>query len=79
MPDLIDLKLSVSDKNLEIAIERTMADIEHTRHDMAESQRRIERLRGETSTLFDETRAVLNQLATVQLAVPQFIMWEKNL
>jgi hypothetical protein len=51
------------DKDYEVAIDRYMIEIEHTRSDMAESQKRIERLRGETSDILAETRQVLSKLA----------------
>ena len=51
------------DGDYEIAIDRYMIEIEHTRSDMAKSQERIERLRNETSGLLAETRQVLSKLA----------------
>lgn len=51
------------DKDYEIAIDRTMIEIEHNRSDMAASQKRIERLRAETSDILVETRQVLAKLA----------------
>ena len=51
------------DSDYEVAVERYIVEIEHLRQDMAESQRRIERLRTETSGMLDETRSVLNKLA----------------
>jgi hypothetical protein len=51
------------DKDYEIAVDRYIVEIEHIRQDMAESQRRIERLRTETSKMMDETRNVLSKLA----------------
>ena len=51
------------DKDHQIALERTMIEIEHNRSDMAASQKRIERLRAETSDILAETRQVLTKLA----------------
>ncbi len=51
------------DKDYEVAVDRTMIEIEHNRSDMAASQKRIERLRAETSDLLAETRQVLAKLA----------------
>ena len=51
------------DKDYEVAIDRYMIEIEHIRGDMAESQKRIERLRTETSGILSETRQVLARLA----------------
>ena len=51
------------DKDYELAIDRYMIEIEHIRGDMAESQKRIERLRTETSGILSETRQVLARLA----------------
>jgi len=51
------------DKDYELAIDRYMIEIEHIRGDMAESQKRIERLRVETSGILSETRQVLARLA----------------
>ena len=51
------------DKDYELAIDRYMIEIEHIRSDMAESQKRIEHLRTETSGILSETRQVLARLA----------------
>ena len=51
------------DKDYEGAVDRTMIEIEHNRSDMAASQKRIERLRAETSDILAETRQVLAKLA----------------
>ena len=51
------------DKDFEVAVDRYMIEIEHIRGDMAESQKRIERLRAETSEMLAETRQVLSKLA----------------
>ena len=51
------------DKDYEVAVDRTMIEIEHNRSDMAASQKRIERLRAETSDILAETRQVLAKLA----------------
>ena len=51
------------DKDYEVAVDRYMIEIEHIRGDMAESQKRIERLRAETSGILSETRQVLARLA----------------
>ena len=51
------------DKDYEVAIDRYMIEIEHIRSDMAESQKRIEHLRTETSGILSETRQVLARLA----------------
>lgn len=51
------------DKDYEVAVDRTMIEIEHTRSDIAASQKRIERLRAETSDILAETRQVLAKLA----------------
>jgi hypothetical protein len=51
------------DKDYEVAVDRYMIEIEHIRSDMAESQKRIERLRAETSDILAETRQVLSKLA----------------
>ena len=51
------------DEDFEVAIDRYMIEIEHIRGDMAESQKRIERLRAETSGILSETRQVLARLA----------------
>lgn len=51
------------DKDYEIAVDRYIVEIEHTRGDMMESQNRIERLRAETSGLLAETRQILSNLA----------------
>jgi len=51
------------DKDYELATERFMVEIEHMRHEMAESQSRIERLRQETSGLLNDTRRILQNLA----------------
>ena len=51
------------DRAYEIAVDRYNIEIKHTRQVMAESQRRIERLRNETSEMMAETRAILNKLA----------------
>jgi hypothetical protein len=51
------------DNDYEAAVVRYMIEIEHNRRDMAESQRRIERLRAETSQILAETRQVLAHLA----------------
>lgn len=62
-------KISVLDatpqheEDYEIAVDRYMVEIEHIRGDMAESQKRIERLRAETSGILAETRQVLSKLA----------------
>ena len=51
------------DKDYEVAVDRYLIEIEHTRSDMAASQERIERLRAETSDMLKETRQVLSRLA----------------
>ena len=51
------------DKDYEIAVDRYMAEIEHLRGDIAESQKRIQRLRAETNGILAETRQVLSKLA----------------
>ncbi len=51
------------DKDYEVAVDRTMIEIEHNRSDMAASQKRIDRLRAETSDILAETRQVLAKLA----------------
>ena len=55
--------ISQQDGDYEIAVDRYIIEIEHTRSDMAKSQERIERLRSETSGLLAETRQVLSKLA----------------
>ena len=55
--------LPQKDEDYQIALDRTMIEIEHNRSDMAASQKRIERLRVETSDILAETRQVLAKLA----------------
>jgi len=51
------------DKDYEVAVDHYLIEIEHTRSDMAASQKRIERLRAETSDILAETRQVLSKMA----------------
>jgi hypothetical protein len=52
------------DKDYEVAVDRYLIEIEHSRSDMSESQKRIERLRIETSDILAETRQVLSKLTS---------------
>jgi hypothetical protein len=52
------------DKDYEVAVDRYLIEIEHIRSDMSESQKRIERLRIETSDILAETRQVLSKLTS---------------
>jgi hypothetical protein len=56
-------RMPQQDKDYEVAVDRYMIEIEHIRGDMAESQKRIERLRAETSGILAKTRQVLSKLA----------------
>lgn len=56
-------KTPQSEEDYERAVERYLIEIEHLRSDMAESQKRIESLRAETSGMLAETRQVLSNLA----------------
>jgi len=54
---------SQQEKDYEIAVERLIVEVERTRQDMAESQLRIERLRGETRGMLVEVQQVLQKLS----------------
>lgn len=54
---------SQQERDYEIAVERLIVEVERTRQDMAESQLRIERLRGETRGMLVEVQQVLQKLS----------------